>query len=326
MRIKATLLKVASLVLLALLITQCEEALNPVVAPENASTAGILEDCFNNINGTAWVDDNQDGVIDVEEVLIDGVDVFLVNAEDEALSVTTDENGYLEFTGICAGSYELEFEVPEGYDHLSPDEVDLLLELPDEIINVNLALDVEEETGDDDDDELLEGDDDDDELLEGDDDDDCEMTEETAHGAIDDAKSAVDDARDFYGLDISGLDLTEVFEKLDEADEKLAEAEEKFIEGKYCDVLDKVEDANDKMADALEKYSDILEEDLEGDDDDDDNNEKVTICHNGHNLTISVSALQAHLNHGDSEEPCVDGDNECEVEFQTARDAIDVGR
>jgi hypothetical protein len=318
MRIKTTLLRVVSLLLLVLLITKCGEALNPVVAPENASTAGILEDCFNNINGTAWVDSTQDGVIDAEEVLFNGVDVFLVNAEDETLSVTTDENGYFEFTGICAGSYELEFEVPEGYDHLSPDDVELILELTDEIITINLALFVEEEAGDDDDDD----DDDDGELLEGDDDDDCETDEGTARAAIDDAWLALADTTLFFDGDLSGLDLTEVYEKLTEAGEKLEDAEEKFAEGKYCDALDKVQDANDKIADALEKYDDLLAEGLEGDDDDDDDDfeeleagddddddddddkEKVKVCHKGKTKTIPASALDKHLGHGDTEGGC----------------------
>ena len=32
--------------------------------------------------------------------------------------------------------------------------------------------------------------------------------------------------------------------------------------------------------------------------------EKVTICHNGHTITISQSALPAHLRHGDTIGPC----------------------
>ena len=33
---------------------------------------------------------------------------------------------------------------------------------------------------------------------------------------------------------------------------------------------------------------------------------KVTVCHNGETLEISESALQAHLNHGDTYGPCED--------------------
>ena len=30
----------------------------------------------------------------------------------------------------------------------------------------------------------------------------------------------------------------------------------------------------------------------------------VTICHKGKEMTVSINALQAHLNHGDTEGPC----------------------
>ena len=31
---------------------------------------------------------------------------------------------------------------------------------------------------------------------------------------------------------------------------------------------------------------------------------KVTLCHNGHTITVALSALPAHLAHGDTEGPC----------------------
>lgn len=36
--------------------------------------------------------------------------------------------------------------------------------------------------------------------------------------------------------------------------------------------------------------------------------EKVEICHNGQTITVARPAVQAHLNHGDTEGPCVVGD------------------
>ncbi len=56
---------------------------------------------------------------------------------------------------------------------------------------------------------------------------------------------------------------------------------------------------------------DILFENIEEDDDEDDNDDnpdKVTICHKGRTITISYSALNAHLNHGDVEGSCEDAD------------------
>jgi len=37
-------------------------------------------------------------------------------------------------------------------------------------------------------------------------------------------------------------------------------------------------------------------------------NEKVLICHNGHDINVSINALQAHLAHGDQIGSCSGGD------------------
>lgn len=52
-----------------------------------------------------------------------------------------------------------------------------------------------------------------------------------------------------------------------------------------------------------------------GEDDDGEKPEKVTICHKGRTITISKSALNAHLNHGDVEGSCdeADPDNDSET-------------
>ena len=41
---------------------------------------------------------------------------------------------------------------------------------------------------------------------------------------------------------------------------------------------------------------------------DDDGDGKVTICHNGHTISVSVNAVPAHLAHGDSCGPCEQDD------------------
>jgi len=43
------------------------------------------------------------------------------------------------------------------------------------------------------------------------------------------------------------------------------------------------------------------------------NNEKVTVCHNGHAITISVNALPAHLAHGDEMGDCTIPDTPPEI-------------
>jgi len=40
-------------------------------------------------------------------------------------------------------------------------------------------------------------------------------------------------------------------------------------------------------------------------DDKDEKEDKVTVCHNNHTITISKSALRAHLAHGDTREACI---------------------
>ena len=63
---------------------------------------------------------------------------------------------------------------------------------------------------------------------------------------------------------------------------------------------------------ALQIVVDACRDDDDDDDDDDeypycnDNKTKVYICHNGHTICVSVNAMQAHLDHGDSLGECKD--------------------
>jgi hypothetical protein len=63
-------------------------------------------------------------------------------------------------------------------------------------------------------------------------------------------------------------------------------------------------------------FENIEDEDSDAADDSDTSDsgkpEKVTICHKGRTITISSSALQAHLNHGDTEGGCGEVDNDSE--------------
>ena len=45
-------------------------------------------------------------------------------------------------------------------------------------------------------------------------------------------------------------------------------------------------------------------------DKDKDQDNKVTVCHDGDELSVSESALDAHLDHGDTEGKCEDDDEE----------------
>ncbi|MGI4740637.1 MAG: hypothetical protein ACRYG7_36155 [Janthinobacterium lividum] len=50
-------------------------------------------------------------------------------------------------------------------------------------------------------------------------------------------------------------------------------------------------------------------------------NEKVVICHNGHEISVSVNALQAHLAHGDQVGSCSSGGGTGDVPIIWARNA-----
>ena len=59
-------------------------------------------------------------------------------------------------------------------------------------------------------------------------------------------------------------------------------------------------DKDDKGHDHDKKH----DRDKDHDDDKDHDRKKVTICHKGHTLEVSRSAVQAHLGHGDTLGPC----------------------
>ncbi len=71
------------------------------------------------INGSAYVDADNDGVRDMAEVGIAGVEVVLFGVDDlgtiVVVAVTTDGNGYFSITDLRAGTYELSVDQPAGY-------------------------------------------------------------------------------------------------------------------------------------------------------------------------------------------------------------------
>ena len=64
------------------------------------------------LSGTAWVDENKDGMRNVGEQLLSGIVVRLVNSETGVIqtSTTTDTNGTYTFSGIENGNYLVIFE------------------------------------------------------------------------------------------------------------------------------------------------------------------------------------------------------------------------
>ncbi len=121
---------------------------------------------------------------------------------------------------------------------------------------------------------------------------------EDAEDEIEDAQEEIDEVQeeiDEEKADGKNTILAEA--KLAEAQTKLNDAQTQFDLGNFEDAIELAEEADDLAEDA---------EDLIG---------KVTVCHNEKNtITISENALQAHLNHGDTEGACVEPEPEPEPE------------
>ncbi len=117
--------------------------------------------------------------------------------------------------------------------------------------------------------------------------DDAEDEIEDAQEEIDEVQEEIDEEK------ADGKNTVHAEAKLAEAQTKLNDAQTQFDLGNFEDAIELAEQADDLAEDA---------EDLIG---------KVTICHNEKNtITISENALQAHLNHGDTEGVCVEPEPE----------------
>lgn len=82
----------------------------PDVTINQATQANI--DKTYKINGTAWLDSNENGTRDEGEELLSGISAKLVNSETGVIqkSVTTDSTGNYSFAGINNGSYLIIFD------------------------------------------------------------------------------------------------------------------------------------------------------------------------------------------------------------------------
>ena len=70
------------------------------------------------LRGRAWLDENNDGRMDADEETPAGLAVKLLDESTGALfaTLTTDENGAFEHTGMVPGSYAVSFETDENTD------------------------------------------------------------------------------------------------------------------------------------------------------------------------------------------------------------------
>jgi len=135
------------------------------------------------------------------------------------------------------------------------------------------------------------------------DDEDC--NEEQAAKFMEQAQEKIDKAKDKVAAVTEPVDLTEVELKILAAEDSLALAQIAFDAADYPEACAKAKAAKELASEALDMLEDILDV-VEDDEEDDNGNEKITICHKGHTITISINALQAHLNHGDYIGECGD--------------------
>ena len=74
------------------------------------------QDPMASIGDFVWIDENQNGMQDLEEVGLAGVVVHLLDCEGNELDETeTDMDGGYLFDGLTAGDYSLQFVLPDGY-------------------------------------------------------------------------------------------------------------------------------------------------------------------------------------------------------------------
>ncbi len=90
------------------------------------------------IGDFVWLDADRNGLQDENELGVEGVAVFLLDAAGGELARdVTDKFGAYEFAGVAQGSYVIELELPDGYDITNPyqgtdDELDSDLVTVDE--------------------------------------------------------------------------------------------------------------------------------------------------------------------------------------------------
>ncbi|MDO5031153.1 SdrD B-like domain-containing protein, partial [Corynebacterium sp.] len=82
-----------------------------VEAPFRVKAASLFE-----IGDYAWVDANKDGIQDAGEDPAVGVTVILRDADGEVARTKTDASGKYLFENLPAGSYEVEFVTPDGFE------------------------------------------------------------------------------------------------------------------------------------------------------------------------------------------------------------------
>jgi hypothetical protein len=99
----------------ALNVTSAELTDDPTASNNSYITAHEVG-ALATLGAIAWLDENADGIADNTEYAIQGIDVELYQDDTLISSSTTDEDGYVEFSGLAPGTgYFLTFDSPENH-------------------------------------------------------------------------------------------------------------------------------------------------------------------------------------------------------------------
>ena len=97
-----------------------QQTLGPSATPLATRTS---TPCLAIVGDRVWLDTNGDGVQD--ELGVGGVTVRLYDKDGNHIATkSTSSNGYYHFSGLAAGEYQIEFELPDGYTFVLPSQGD----------------------------------------------------------------------------------------------------------------------------------------------------------------------------------------------------------
>ena len=98
--------------------TIVDDELNGALGDHDSADIQIVEVLSGpTLGDRVWEDRNANGVQDPNEQGIGGVTVYLLNGSGTptGLSTTTDSSGFYTFTGLTAGDYCVQFDLPQGF-------------------------------------------------------------------------------------------------------------------------------------------------------------------------------------------------------------------
>ncbi len=92
-------------------ISKIDQSFGTIAAPSSIAAPSATA----SIGSTVWMDTNRDGLFTPGETTVAGVTVDLLNNTGAVLqTTTTDSSGHYAFTGLNAGTYEVQFVAPPG--------------------------------------------------------------------------------------------------------------------------------------------------------------------------------------------------------------------